>query len=49
MATYNRSLYLSADSAFSWLFLAEKTSDRLQDKMAQARKIALSQSSIADY
>ena len=32
---------------FSWLFLAEKTSDRLQDKMAQARKIALSQSSIA--
>ena len=30
---------------FSWLFLAEKTSDRLQDQMAQARKIA--QSSIA--
>ena len=32
---------------FSWLFLAEKTSDRLQDQMAQARKIALSRSSIA--
>lgn len=32
---------------FSWLFLAEKTSDRLQDQMAQARKIALSNSSIA--
>lgn len=32
---------------FSWLFLAEKTSDRLQDQMAQARKIALSHSSIA--
>lgn len=31
---------------FSWLFLAEKTSDRLQDQMAQARKIALSHSSI---
>ena len=28
-------------------FLAEKTSDRLQDQMAQARKIALSHSSIA--
>ena len=32
---------------FSWLFLAEKTSDRLQDQMAQSRKIALSHSSIA--
>lgn len=32
---------------FYWLFLAEKTSDRLQDQMAQARKIALSRSSIA--
>ena len=32
---------------FSWLFLAEKTSDRMQDQMAQARKIALSHSSIA--
>lgn len=32
---------------FSWLFLAEKTSFRLQDQMAQARKIALSHSSIA--
>ena len=32
---------------FSWLFLAEKTSDRLQDQMAQARKIALYHSSIA--
>ena len=32
---------------FSWLFLAEKTSDRLQDQIAQARKIALSHSSIA--
>lgn len=32
---------------FSWLFLAEKTSDRLQDQMAQARKIVLSHSSIA--
>ena len=32
---------------FSWLFLAEKTSDRLQDQMAQARNIALSHSSIA--
>ena len=32
---------------FSWLFLAEKTSDRLQDQMAQARKIALSHSSMA--
>lgn len=32
---------------FSWLFLAEKTSDRLQDQMAQARKTALSHSSIA--
>ena len=32
---------------FSWLFLAEKTSDRLQDQMAQARKIALSHSSIS--
>lgn len=32
---------------FSWLFLAEKTSDSLQDQMAQARKIALSHSSIA--
>ena len=32
---------------FSWLFIAEKTSDRLQDQMAQARKIALSHSSIA--
>ena len=32
---------------FSWLFLAEKTSDRLEDQMAQARKIALSHSSIA--
>ena len=31
---------------FSWLFLAEKTSDRLQDQMAQARNIALSHSSI---
>ena len=47
MATYNRSLYLSADGPFSWLFLAEKTSDRLQDQMAQARKYALSHSSIA--
>jgi len=32
---------------FSWLFLAEKTSDRMQDQIAQARKIALSHSSIA--
>lgn len=32
---------------FSWLFLAEKTSDRLQDQIAQARNIALSHSSIA--
>ena len=32
---------------FSWLFLAEKTSDHMQDQMAQARKIALSHSSIA--
>lgn len=32
---------------FSWLFLAEKTSDRMQDQMAQARNIALSHSSIA--
>ena len=32
---------------FSWLFLAEKTSDRLQDQMAQARNIALSHSSMA--
>ena len=32
---------------FSWLFLAEKTSDRLQDQMVQARKITLSHSSIA--
>ena len=32
---------------FSWLFLAEKTSDHMQDQMAQARKIALSRSSIA--
>ena len=32
---------------FSWLFLAEKTSDRLQDQIAQARKIAMSHSSIA--
>ena len=32
---------------FSCLFLAEKTSDRLQDQMAQARKIALYHSSIA--
>ena len=32
---------------FSSLFLVEKTSDRLQDQMAQARKIALSHSSIA--
>lgn len=32
---------------FSWLFLAEKTSDRLQNQIAQARKIALSHSSIA--
>ena len=32
---------------FSWLFLAEKTSDRLQDQMAQARKVALSHSSLA--
>ena len=32
---------------FSWLFIAEKTSDRLQDQMVQARKIALSHSSIA--
>ena len=47
MATYNRNLCLSSDGAFSWLFLAEKTSDRLQDQMAQARKIALSHSSIA--
>ena len=31
---------------FSWLFLAEKTSDRLQDQRAQARKIALSHSSM---
>ena len=31
----------------SWLFLAEKTSDHMQDQMAQARKIALSHSSIA--
>ena len=32
---------------FSWLFLAEKTSDRLEDQMAQARNIALSHSSMA--
>ena len=32
---------------FSWLFLAEKTSVRLQDQIAQARKIALSHSSMA--
>lgn len=32
---------------FSWLFLAEKTSDRMQDQIAQARNIALSHSSIA--
>lgn len=31
---------------FSWLFLAEKTSDRLQAQITQARKIALSHSSI---
>ena len=32
---------------FSWLFLAEKTSDRMQDQMEQARKLALSHSSMA--
>lgn len=32
---------------FSWLFLAEKTSDRIQDQMVQARNIALSHSSMA--
>ena len=32
---------------FSWLFLAEKTSDRMQDQMEQARNIALSHSSMA--
>lgn len=32
---------------FSWLFLAEKTSDRMQDQIEQARNIALSHSSIA--
>ncbi len=32
---------------FSWLFLAEKTSDRMQDQIAKARNIALSHSSIA--
>ena len=32
---------------YSWLFLAEKTSDRMQDQIAQARNIALSHSSIA--
>lgn len=32
---------------FSWLFLAEKTSDRIQDQMEQARNIALSHSSMA--
>ena len=31
---------------FSWLFLAEKTSDRMQDQMKQARNIALSHSSM---
>ena len=31
---------------FSWLFLAEKTSDRMQDQMEQARNIALSHSSM---
>ena len=32
---------------FSWLFLAEKTSDHMQDQMEQARNIALSHSSMA--
>ena len=32
---------------FSWLFLAEKTSDRMQDQMEQARNIALSHSSMS--
>lgn len=32
---------------FSWLFLAEKTSDRMQDQMEQERNIALSHSSMA--
>ena len=32
---------------FSCLFLAEKTSDRMQNQVAQARKIAMSHSSIA--
>ena len=32
---------------FSWLFLTEKTSDRMQDQMEQARNIALSHSSMA--
>ena len=32
---------------FSWLFLAEKTSDRMQDQMEQARNIAMSHSSMA--
>ena len=32
---------------FSWLFLAEKTSDRMQDQMEQARNIVLSHSSMA--
>lgn len=31
---------------FSWLFLAEKTSDRMQDQMEQARNIVLSHSSM---
>ena len=32
---------------FSCLFLAEKTSDRMQNQVAQARKVAMSHSSIA--
>ena len=32
---------------FSWLFLAEKTSDRMHNQIAQARKVALSHSSFA--
>ena len=48
MATYNRNLYLSVDGPFFLgYFLLKKLSDRLEDQMAQARKIALSHSSIA--
>ena len=32
---------------FSWLFLVEKTSDRIHNQIAQARKVALSHSSLA--